>query len=255
MIEAIKSALESRGLRISTLVEPERGGMRRVVRLWQHDDRLARAELYTATRFMHLYVQLDGIHEDQLVIGAAVPGLALWLGFNPSYAALRDWLRSLGSDRETGFHVYLPSPDNLDLRVHWRVHSPVGSWSKATPGWRDGSLNVHDLLLGRIDYSSKVLQEQEVLVPLPERSYRWKVQIVEVRHKRPRWPWDRVTVCAHCDALEGEQIPVPGKGENSYDLDDDALHGMGCPASSVSEAVGAIVRNVTGTRLKRGWNR
>ena len=237
------------------LVEPDRKGMRRVVRLWQHDDLLVRAELYTGTQFLHLYMQLDGMHEDQLVIGAAVPGLALWLGFNPSYAALRDWLRSLGSDRETGVHVYLPSLEDRDLRVHWRVHSPVMSWSRTTPKWRDGSLNVHDLLLGRIDYSTKTLSEHEVLIPLPERSYRWKVRLQEVRHSRPRWPWDRVTRVADCECLEGEHIPVPGKGENSYDLDDDALHGMGCPAVSVSEAVARVVRNVTETRITRGGNR
>ena len=42
----------------------------------------------------------------------------------------------------------------------------------------------------------------------------------------------------------GKPIPVPGKGENSWDCDDDAIHSSHGPHSTVHQAVAAARRRL-----------
>jgi hypothetical protein len=51
-------------------------------------------------------------------------------------------------------------------------------------------------------------------------------------------------------------LPVPGKGENSYDCDEDAVFGGSIPARNADEACGRIVGSVMHDRARRagpGW--
>jgi hypothetical protein len=54
---------------------------------------------------------------------------------------------------------------------------------------------------------------------------------------------------AHIEAPSG--VPIPGKGENSWDLDDDAIYGMTSGAKSVKEAVSKFMESVRKTRSER----
>ena len=47
---------------------------------------------------------------------------------------------------------------------------------------------------------------------------------------------------------EGEQIPVPGKGENSWDCGEDATFSLSCPSTTISEAIGEMVKSCMRTR-------
>ena len=224
---------------------------------WVREARLAWA---TGTRFAHAYASVRG---NDVTLALAAPGLALWAHATVRAEALPAplrWLLARAQDgyhnRETGVHVTLPGPDEHDLRVRWRVHARSDEWSSKTPRWRDGSWNVTGWLFGgphmRLP-GVTVVRTAEVDVPMPERSYRWRVELTDEVFGWPRVPFGRVYVRrAHCDALDGEAIPVPGKGENAHDMGEDALHGSTMPAHSVDDAVAKIVASATHTRLRYG---
>ena len=50
----------------------------------------------------------------------------------------------------------------------------------------------------------------------------------------------------------GKPIPVPGKGENSWDCDDDAIHSSHGPHSTVHQAVAALVASGYRERTRYG---
>jgi hypothetical protein len=49
-------------------------------------------------------------------------------------------------------------------------------------------------------------------------------------------------------------IPVPGKGENSWDCDDDASYGMTCAAQTPAEAVAHYSASIQRDRQRHGGN-
>jgi hypothetical protein len=49
-----------------------------------------------------------------------------------------------------------------------------------------------------------------------------------------------------------EPIPVPGKGENAWDMEDDAIHSMGCVANSVDDAIIKLLNSVNRDRVRYG---
>lgn len=52
--------------------------------------------------------------------------------------------------------------------------------------------------------------------------------------------------------LDGEQIPVPGKGENSWDCGEDATYAFSCMADSVEDGIASLVRSILVRRRKYG---
>jgi hypothetical protein len=157
----------------------------------------------------------------------------------------KKWNFDTGENRTIGFYIH-------DWAIWWTVwRDRMASWSRAIPRWRQGSWHPLDTFLGLSKYSERPFYEGEIVVPMPERSYRGKIVLSEDSWKRPRWPFAQRLVRAKVDMLDGEQIPEPGKGENSYDCGEDAMYGWGGPCKSVSEAVGKIVESVTRTRSKR----
>lgn len=124
------------------------------------------------------------------------------------------------------------------------------SWTRRLPWWSAGvHLDFRDFLFGRAAYSKRVLSVTETVVPMPERAYPCTVTLEESTWTRPRWfPLRRLF--AEVDVPGG--IVHPGKGENSYDIDDDATYSLSCGASTVEEAVAAMVKSVMRDRRRHG---
>lgn len=97
-----------------------------------------------------------------------------------------------------------------------------------------------DRLFGRLECTTTTGESIDALVPMPEGNYP-AIITREVRvWKRARWPWpSRTRVDFRIDIPAG--IPVPGKGENSWDCEDDAIFGTG--GWSVYDAIGNAVRS------------
>lgn len=161
-----------------------------------------------------------------------------------------------------GLHGYNNTRET-EVRVHdgalwWSVwRHPNAGWSCEVPRWRDGNFNFVDALLGKAKSSGEVLKERDIVVPMPEGFYLGKAKLELRTWKRPRWfakRWLRVDI----DMNEGQRIPIPGKGENSWDCDDDACFGSSVSAKSIEEAIGKLVGDCLKTRRERGgpenWN-
>lgn len=204
----------------------------------------------------HASVTLKKSEDRGLGLSLAIPlvgAIYLTLSGGPlAWLALKvlpEWNFDDGEDRTFEVSVH-------DWAIWWTVwRDRMASWSRQVPRWRQGSWHPLDTFLGKQKYSERPFHTGEIVVPMPERSYRGTIVLSEDTWKRPRWPFSRRLVRAKVDMLKGEQIPEPGKGENSWDCGEDALFGWGGPAESVSDAVGKIVATVTRTRLKRGGSR
>lgn len=206
--------------------------------------------------FCHLSVDFNG-SENDITCSAAIPGAAFWLSCeglpNAAFALLGlDWetvkeseLGTYGLHRQVGI-----SFDRQSMTVRWDVWSPQGYWSKEIPRWMDGHFCISDAVLGPNEYSEVNLSPmQHIQIPMPEGNYKATCIMQRTTWKRPRWPFPIVVTRAKIEIPDG--IPVPGKGENSWDCGPDATYGMTCNADSVEAGVARLVESVLSTRKKR----
>jgi hypothetical protein len=131
----------------------------------------------------------------------------------------------------------------MDPSEHWGKDENRFRWQRITWDWKR-------TLMGRMEYKLEQIGEPQVIViPMPEGTYPATMQIERQTWRRTRWPWKKVRVSADIDL--GRGIPVPGKGENSWDCGEDAICGMGS-GPSVAEAVSTVVKRVLETRERYG---
>lgn len=138
--------------------------------------------------------------------------------------------------------------DAFEGLLSWKFWGRSYEWDSKTPKWEDGSVDVAKLLFGPSKHKNRQRFEREVDIPLPEGNVRARVRLYEIILKRPRW-FARVYNRADIEPVTG--VPIPGKGENSWDCGDDAIYSLSCPANSVEEAIGAFVTTVLRDRQRR----
>ena len=134
----------------------------------------------------------------------------------------------------------------------WKWGARPDSWDSSVPRWREGSFDPADFVLGREKFSSETLDTKAYDIHLPEGSYPVRVTRSRDSWKRPRWPFPRVREAFEVKGPE-KGVPVPGKGENSYDCDEDSVYStyMRGPKSH-DEAVDRFVADIEKTRSKYG---
>lgn len=193
-----------------------------------------------------------------------------WLAFSKKFS-----LRfSIGGHHGVGFSlslflftVYL----SYDRYVSWLRVVPHGEfaiywymkglwfalWQKemesnsADPWWRKiHVVHFDDVLLGRAKYSTEVVEVREVLIPMPEGSYPAIVNMELARWKRPRWFATEI-LRANVEIPNGG-IPHEGKGENSWDIGEDACLALSCVARNVEDATAKVVESVLRDRHRYG---
>lgn len=174
--------------------------------------------------------------DGELVASVQVPPVSLFFGLEGPMRL---------PHRDVSLKVY-------DGTIYWRLWADPDSWESSRPRWRDGGASPADLLLGKQVYTERVLgREGEVRIPMPERAYLGRAVRYEWQRKRPRWFAERSTnVRITMDF--GQEVPFPGKGENSWDCGEDASFGFSCPASNVADAVGKFVGSVLESRARHG---
>jgi hypothetical protein len=199
------------------------------------------------SRFAHVGAKVEPM-EGEVVLSAAFPPVALWFGVR-NYRMV-DRLMGDRDAREIRFAAH-------DGSVWWSLWTNPDKWSSRTPRWRQGAFSVLDAILGPQEMKREPVGDPEVVtIPMPEGNYLGRSTIERCTWKRPRWFAERwssakVTMDPREDA-SFKPIPIPGKGENSYDIDDDALYTMSTKARSHGEAVAKVVENVLTTRERRG---
>jgi hypothetical protein len=171
--------------------------------------------------------------------------------FNLEYSPLERWLEEktkrkdekYGNGRTIGF-TWMEGSLMVDL---W--NDPM-EWRSRDPKWQSFSINPMDILLGRRKHASRTLAKEMRLLTMPEKAYPVVIELKEDSWKRPRWLWPDKIVRAHIE-IEGG-VPVPGKGENSYDCGEDATYGLTCPAKSFDEALSKLYATVMQSRERYG---
>ncbi len=141
-----------------------------------------------------------------------------------------------------------------DRAVWWHVWVNRDCWESSRPKWRDGNFHPVDALFGRENCTRRTIEERNVLVPMPEKAYPAKAQLVEFTWKRPRWPFAKTMLRVNIDIPGG--IPHAGKGENSWDCGDDGTFGLTTgECKSIPEGVGILVGSCLRTRVRYGgWD-
>jgi hypothetical protein len=134
--------------------------------------------------------------------------------------------------------------------IWWSLWHSVRDWHNGTPRWRNGSFSPLDFLLGRHKYSRVELSRRREQIPFPEAIYDAEIVLTEDTWRRPRWPFPRRIKRAHVEVERG--VPVPGKGENSWDCGEDARFSLTTPARNTEEAIVKFVASVYGDRVRYG---
>lgn len=210
------------------------------------------------SNFCHVTATVDDTEND-ITLGVALPPVAFWIGLEGAPQAIFD---ALG----VSYHQVKNLPDGAylcqrrtELSVHdwalwWQLWMPLHMSRSSDPKWRSGNFQILDAIFGKSKYTKGPASEPEaVLVPMPERNYRGNVVTHQWSSTRPRWPFKFGPEVLFCDGVSYtltmeplDRIPYPGKGENSWDCDDDALHsisGTGGVANAIADAVRSVLRS------------
>ena len=132
----------------------------------------------------------------------------------------------------------------------WTLWLNPDEWESKTPKWRQGNFNPMDFFFGRHSYTSVLVEERNITVPMPEKVYFAKAKLHDDYWSRPRWPFTKHIRRCTIDMPDG--IPHEGKGENSWDCGTDATFGITLAADSIPEAVGSAIGSMLKTRIKYG---
>lgn len=152
--------------------------------------------------------------------------------------------------REFGFTI-----DSRGFR--WDCWAPSMSWTRGQPWWWHQSFEWRALFFGRDHVETIEVDSGVCVVPMPEANYPAEWQRTRYEHhntKRLGRLRDSVLGIRTHELVTvepGKPVPVPGKGENSWDCGDDAIHALSAPGS-VEEVIGHLVADALRTRKRYG---
>ncbi len=209
---------------------------RGMYRAWIHWGRSSEAHVGVYWRTWLCGISFEHDDEHGWGVSLRLPPVAV-------YAHLRIPRWTLKHDREVEVAIH-------NGAIWWHLWTDPNEWSSRTPKWRHGNFNFLNFFLGRHQYESRVIEERDVLVPMPEGTYSAKATLEECTWSRPRWFSKRMKRVIF-EIPDG--IPHAGKGENSWDCGDDATYGLTTgECSSIPEGIGMLVGSCLRTRVQHG---
>lgn len=220
-------------------------------------------ERNSITRHFEVELALGG-EDNMLQFGIVLPFIGCWhIGVRVPRSLTRSWIyqRREWTIRVgyigRWFELLVAYDDSAaDMHSYYKAKRKHGEsldpWSRVAL-WPGLHLSLRprplDFLLGRSVCTVDKGESQPTVVPMPEGNYAATVTKETRTWKRPRWPWSsRVRVDYWLEISGG--IPVPGKGENSYDCEDDGIYGGG--GVTVTAAIGSMVSSVLRLRQRHG---
>lgn len=117
------------------------------------------------------------------------------------------------------------------------------------PWWWSFSFNPVNLIFGKEDVSFETLEENDIEIPMPEKSYKAKAILSMVKVARKRW-FPKYFKRVEIDIEEG--IPHEGKGTMPYNCGTDYTYSFTTPARTIADGVGKLVGSVLNDRVKNG---
>ena len=168
--------------------------------------------------------------------------IQLALSFN--FRGLNLWLYKKGIHNR-GLEFNIGFSDGLTVSLN--LMADTMDWKRGQWKWY---WNISDRIKGKVEVLKKVIEERDILIPMPEKSYNAHAVLADWTWKYQRWFPMTVRRC-EIDILEG--LPHAGKGENSWDCGNDATFSITTgKVRNIPEAVGNLVGNVLNTRVKHG---
>lgn len=209
-------------------------------------------EWHLGSRRCHISLTFSTIGDEAIEVAVAIPFLfALYLFIDRA-----GWVKRL-----PGVRYVSGDYDSGEREIQIAVHHNTIWWSlwlnnsgMRSRNWRDGSFHIDDFILGRNQYSETKRQSYETYLIMPEGRYPATVELFTSIWKRPRWPWAMRVQRANVTVPGG--VPVPGAGENSWDMDDDAIFEGVYPASTIEDGLAALRESVLRDRQHHageGW--
>lgn len=191
--------------------------------------------------------------EGKVQFHVAVPGIKYFVDYEGIPSSVFNRLpmkvgECYGYEREVGLRVH-------DGKLWWSLWRDPMYWSSRNPKWMEGSLDVVKILLGETNYKRTTIEERDVSIPMPEKAYPAKAKLEVATWIRPRWPWGPFSkhgTYVSVDIPGG--IGIPGKGENDWDIGDDALFGLSAKARTIEDGIGQVVASALATRRRHGWS-
>ncbi len=207
--------------------------------------------------FCHLQVEVDG-GENEVSWSAALPPIALWVSVDRVPQRLFQILGVDFASRKAHDHVYerAVSLSVHDWAIWWNLWMATMQSNSTDPKWRRGCFHIVDAIFGTRDRVAVPISTEAVVVPMPEKLYTAKVETVRATWTRSRWPFTFGPKDLYYESLSSTitpdvPIPVPGKGENSWDCDDDAIYSHSSAGGPV-EAIASLTESVHRTRRRHG---
>jgi len=176
--------------------------------------------------------------EERKVMFSIAFGFAIYISINGFIP--RSWFPTMSYTK--GGTRY-PEERSLSIKIHggafWWNFWVSEQWSSycANKTWRMGSFHYMDKIKGKHDYQRKETDRRQFILPFLEGIYNVEVINWARTDKYAHWPTSRMTTwevrAGYYDEETGEwkdkPIPVEGKGENSYDCDEDATWSISFP--------------------------
>lgn len=118
-------------------------------------------------------------------------------------------------------------------------------------GWKGyhKMIDWKTILFGRQTYEKRDLGNERRYVEMPEGKYLATVNTFQSTWTRKRFIKPKTLI--RYEVTPDIPIPEPGKGENGWDIDDDALYSSTLHANSIDEALKNVAESVMKTRIKR----
>ena len=184
---------------------------------------------------------------------AQIPPFSFFLTLESDTAhKIANWI----SEHNKSPHGSMYGPTHFEV-LGFRIHDNAfwfdlwhdgDGWSSRDAKWKRLHINIPDKLLGRQKYTSELVSEHDVVIPMPEGKYPAHVKLTKDSWKRPRWPFPMVL--RRYDVKMVIPIPHEGKGENSWDCGEDALFGQGGVGECLEDAISGVVNSVLNSRRR-----
>lgn len=127
-------------------------------------------------------------------------------------------------------------------------HRDDCGWAKGWKGFHK-MIDWKKIIFGKQTYGKRNISTERAYIEMPEGRYPATIEIFESTWTRKRFI--KPVKLIRYDITPDIPIPEPGKGENSWDIDDDALYSITLLADSLEEALRETAKSVMKTRKKR----
>lgn len=171
-------------------------------------------------------------------------GIAIYLSCEGIIPRL--WLPRREREVKVSFHNW---------GLHWSLWMPPDEWNAGESKLRRSHIYFDRILFGKHKCEFRHLTTEQHLVSFVEGTYRVTIHKKERVDSWPRWFTKRSIAY---EAIPERPIPVEGKGENSWDCDENATHSMYFPARGVKDCFEAALyfeASMKRDRKRRGGSR